>query len=149
MPQTSQTVRNKSEAVWTDLLPVLAGIAAAVSAVGIALALADVRSPLRAPFILFFLFAGPAGGLATALSRYRNRNHKRNRNQRFQLIPGAHATAAATGALVIDLVVAQTISISGFLTINGGIVVVIVITALLFLPGATETIKNMRFVSKK
>jgi hypothetical protein len=151
----SQSVRNKSQTAWVDLLPVLAGIAVAVSAVGIALALADVRSPLRAPFILFFLFAGPAGGLAAALSRYRNRNHERNRSEGFQLDSAAHATAAVTGALLIDLAVAQAVSDGGFLTINGGIAAVTVITALLFLSrlpglsGATETIKDIRLCIKK
>jgi hypothetical protein len=43
-----RTIRNtKPAAIRTDLPPVLAGIAVALSATGIAPALTDVRSPLR------------------------------------------------------------------------------------------------------
>ncbi|MFF3459938.1 hypothetical protein ACFYXH_37690 [Streptomyces sp. NPDC002730] len=113
-----QNFRDKPTAVRTDLLPVLAGIAVAISGVGVALALADVQSPLRAPFILFFLFAGPACGIAAALPRP---------------APAARATTAAAGALVIDLLVAQTRSSPHTLTVGGGIIAVAAITALLFL----------------
>ena len=83
-----QTIKDMPSAVRKNLLPVLAGAASAVSGVGVALALAGVQSPLRAPFILFFLFAGPACGLAAALPR---------------LDPAARAAVAAGGAVVIDL----------------------------------------------
>ncbi|MFF0064477.1 hypothetical protein ACFYRC_23580 [Streptomyces sp. NPDC005279] len=113
-----RTIRDKPTTVRTDLPPVLAGVAVAISGVGVALALADVRSPLRAPFILFFVFAGPACGIAAVLSRP---------------APAARAVTAAAGALVIDLLVAQTRSSLHTLTVGGGIIAVAAITALLFL----------------
>ncbi|MEV6401140.1 hypothetical protein AB0M39_41275 [Streptomyces sp. NPDC051907] len=114
-----QTISDTSAAAaGTDLLPVLAGGAFAVSGVGVALALADVQSPLRAPFVLFFLFAGPAGGLAAVLTR---------------LDPAARAAAAAGGAVLLDLLVAQILSSSRGLTAGGGVTAVAVITILLHL----------------
>ncbi|NUK00153.1 hypothetical protein HRW18_27760 [Streptomyces lunaelactis] len=127
-----QTIRGKPEAVWTDLLPVLAGIAVAISGVGLALALADVRSPLRAPFILFFLFAGPAGGLTAALPG---------------LEPAARASAAATGALVIDVLAAQTASSLHVLTVGGAVIAVVAITALLFLLSLGRRIRKTELIN--
>ncbi|WP_406001751.1 hypothetical protein [Streptomyces sp. NBC_00829] len=113
-----QTIRDRPPAPGTDLLTVLAGAAFAVSGVGVGLALTGVQSPLRAPFILFFLFAGPACALAAALPR---------------LDPAARAAVAAAGAVVIDLLIAQLLSSSHALTTGQGITAVAVITGLLFL----------------
>ncbi|MGI5400005.1 hypothetical protein ACQEVG_11225 [Streptomyces sp. CA-135486] len=121
------TIRDKLSAVRKNLLPPLAGAACAVSAAGVALAMAGVHSPLRAPFVLFFLFAGPAGGLAAALPR---------------LDPATRATMAATGAIVIDLAVAQSLSSPRVLTVDGGITAVAMITALLFLWALGRRIRN-------
>lgn len=126
-----QTTRDKPSAVRTDLLPALAGVASAVSGVGVALALTGAQSPLRAPFILFFLFAGPAGGLAAVLHR---------------LDPATRATVAATGAVAIDLLIAQSLSSPRALTANGGITAVAVITALLFLWTPVRRIRNAEHI---
>lgn len=122
-----QTISDRPTALRTDLLPVLAGAAAAVSGVGVTLALAGVESPLRAPFVLFFLFAGPACGLAAVLPR---------------LEPAARTTASAGGAVVIDLLVAQIRSSLHVLTVGGGVTAVAATTALLFLWALGRRIRN-------
>ncbi|MET7620938.1 hypothetical protein [Streptomyces sp. NPDC005408] len=127
-----QTISNKPSAVRTDLLPALAGAACAVSGVGVALTLTGVESPLRAPFTLFFLFAGPAGGLAAALPR---------------LDPAARAAVAAAGAIVIDLLVAQSLKSPHVLTVDGGITTVAVITVLLFLSALGRRMRNPEHIN--
>ncbi|MCX4822040.1 hypothetical protein OG883_19545 [Streptomyces sp. NBC_01142] len=127
-----QRISDTPAAVRTDLPPVLAGGAFAVSGVGVALALADVESPLRAPFVLFFLFAGPAAGVAAALPR---------------ADPAARASAAAGGAVVIDLLIAQILSSLHVLTVGGGITAVSTITALLFLGALGRRIRNPELIN--
>jgi hypothetical protein len=126
-----QTTGDKPSAVRTDLLPALAGVASAISGVGVALALTGAQSPLRAPFILFFLFAGPAGGLVAVLHR---------------LDPAARAAAAGTGAVAIDLLVAQSLSSPRALTADRGITAVAAITALLFLWALGRRIRNAEHI---
>jgi hypothetical protein len=126
-----QMIKDKPFAVRTDLLPALAGVASAISGVGVALALTGAQSPLRAPFILFFLFAGPAAGLAAVFHR---------------LEPAARAAVAATGAVAIDLLIAQSLSSPRVLTANGGITTVAVITALLFLWTPVRRIRNAEHI---
>ncbi|MFE5853680.1 hypothetical protein ACFQ61_10760 [Streptomyces sp. NPDC056500] len=113
-----QSSRDRPSAVGTDLPPVLAGVAFAVSGVGVALALTDAQSPLRAPFVIFFLFTGPACGL-------------------YAVLPGldrvTRAATAATGSAGIDLAVAGAVSSLGIPMASGGIAMVAAITALLFL----------------
>ncbi|MBT2389435.1 hypothetical protein [Streptomyces sp. ISL-1] len=91
------------------------------------MALTGAQSPLRAPFVLFFMFAGPAGGLAAVLHR---------------LDPAARAAVAATGAVAIDLLVAQSLSTPRILTAGGGIATVAAITLLLFLWALGRHIRN-------
>lgn len=126
------TIKDMPSAVGKNLLPVLAGAACAVSGVGVALALAGVQSPLRAPFVFFFLFAGPACGLAAALPR---------------LDPAARAAVAAGGAVVIDLAVAQSLSSPRLLTVDRGITAVVLITALLFLWALGRHIRNAEHIN--
>lgn len=126
------TINDKPSAVLKNLLPVFAGAACAVSGVGVALALAGVQSPLRAPFVLFFLFTGPACGLAAALP---------------ELDPAARAAVAAGGAVVIDLAVAQSLSSPRLLTVDRGITAVAVITALLFLGALVRRIRNTEHIN--
>ncbi|MFD3438792.1 hypothetical protein ACFWU3_14965 [Streptomyces sp. NPDC058685] len=122
-----QTIKNKPPRTGSDLLPVLAGAAFAVSGVGVALALADVRSPLRAPFVLFFLFAGPACGLFAALSGFE---------------PAVRAAIAAAGAVGIGLLAALPASSPHILDAGGGVVAVAAITALLFLWAPARRMRN-------
>ncbi|MGW4206071.1 hypothetical protein [Streptomyces sp. NPDC004726] len=113
-----QGIRDKPQGVGNDLPPLLAGVAFAISGTGIALALTDVDSPLRAPFILFFLFVGPASGLYAALEK---------------LDPATRVAASAAGAVGIDLAVAGALSALEVLTVDGGVTAIVVVTALLFL----------------
>ena len=78
--------------VRTEALTVPAGGAVAVAGVGVVPALAGFVSPLRTPFTLFHLFATPAAALYAwppELDRL---------------------TASAAGALVVNLLVAHTMS---------------------------------------
>ncbi|MFI1396525.1 hypothetical protein [Streptomyces sp. NPDC020681] len=122
-----RTIGDKPSGVRTDLLPALAGVACAVSGVGVALALADVSSPLRAPFVLFFLFAGPAGGLYAALPR---------------LELAARVATAAAGAVVIAVLAALFRSPLHVLTAGGAVAAVAAITALLFLRTPFRRMRN-------
>ncbi|MET8830307.1 hypothetical protein ABZX40_01770 [Streptomyces sp. NPDC004610] len=76
-----------------DLSPLLAGAATAVAVIGAALALTGSDSPLRAPFTLFFLLAAPAAAIGAALSG---------------LDPFARVVASLAGAVVVDMLIAQT-----------------------------------------
>ncbi|MDH2391469.1 hypothetical protein QCN29_22345 [Streptomyces sp. HNM0663] len=119
-----QTVSDKPSAVGTDLLPVLAGAAAAVSGVGITLALMEAHSPLRAPFVLFSLFAGPACGLAAALPR--------------RLDAATRAATASAGALLIDLAAGHAVVVEELLTAGQAVVAVAALTALTPLAAAAR-----------
>ncbi|MDG4862269.1 hypothetical protein P8605_29410 [Streptomyces sp. T-3] len=90
---------------WAEALPLLAGAAVAVAAVGAVLALADLESPLRGPFALFFLIAAPAGALATALRG---------------LEPWGRVVASTAGAVTVNLLVAQTMLAMHMWSIRGG-----------------------------
>ncbi|MGW7517472.1 hypothetical protein ACWGJ2_17970 [Streptomyces sp. NPDC054796] len=102
----------------TDSLPLLAGAAVGVGGVGAALALADVASPLRAPFTLFFLLAAPALALAASLRR---------------LDALTRAVVAVVGAAALDLLVAQVMIATHTWSVRGGIVAVGVLSGLLLL----------------
>lgn len=82
------------------------------------LALADIASPVRAPFTLFFLFAAPGWALAAALRG---------------LDPLSRALLAAGGAMVVDLLVAQGMLALGMWSVRGGVAVVAALSATLFL----------------
>ncbi|MEU5402491.1 hypothetical protein ABZ348_24690 [Streptomyces sp. NPDC005963] len=127
-----QSSRDRPSAVGTDLPPVLAGAAVAVSGVGVALALAGAQSPLRAPFVIFFLFSGPACGL-------------------YAVLPGldrvTRAATAAAGAAGIDLAVAGALSSLDIPMTSGGIAMVAAITALLFLWAAGRRTGGLRLAS--
>ncbi|WP_237719950.1 hypothetical protein [Streptomyces xiaopingdaonensis] len=94
----------------------LAGAALGVGGIGAALVLADVPSPLRAPFALFFLLAAPAAGLAALLVR---------------LDPLSRAVVAVVGAAALDLLVAQTMLAAEVWSARGGTAAVAVLSTLL------------------
>ncbi|MGI5467903.1 hypothetical protein [Streptomyces sp. CA-132043] len=98
--------------------PLLAGAAVAVGGVGAVLALADLASPLRAPFALFFLLAAPAAALAAALGR---------------LDPLSRTVVAGAGAFAVDLLVAQTMLSLHIWSARGGVLAVAVISGTIFL----------------
>ncbi|WSJ91420.1 hypothetical protein OG430_38080 [Streptomyces sp. NBC_01304] len=87
------------------MLPLLAGAAVAVAAVGAVLALADLESPLRGPFALFFLIAAPTGALATVLRG---------------LEPWGRVVASVAGGVTVNLLVAQGMLATHTWSIRGG-----------------------------
>ncbi|MFI1830524.1 hypothetical protein ACH41E_29400 [Streptomyces sp. NPDC020412] len=101
-----------------DLLPLLAGVACAAAGTGVTLALTGSNSPLRAPFTLLFLFLGPAAGLFAALHR---------------LEPWVRASAAASGSLVVNLVLAAGLSWLEVPVVGIGVTAIVAVTALMFL----------------
>ncbi|MEO3975411.1 hypothetical protein [Streptomyces sp. CAU 1734] len=118
-----QSINNRSSSFVMDLMPVLGGVALTASATGVALALTGSDSPLRAPFVIFFLFAGPAAGLLALLAG---------------LDRASRAAIATAGAVAVNLVVAWARSSGGPLTTSGGILAVTAVTALLFLWAAAR-----------
>jgi hypothetical protein len=101
-----------------DSLPLLAGAAAGMAGIGAALVLADISSPLRAPFTLFFLLAAPGCALAAVLRG---------------LDPLSRAVLATGGAVVIDVLVAQVMLALHLWSARGGVAVVAALSVLLFL----------------
>lgn len=101
-----------------ESLPLFAGAAVGVGAVGAVLALMDITSPVRAPFTLFFLLVAPGAALAAALGT---------------LDPLSRAVAGAAGAVVVDLLVAQAMLTLHVWSIRGGVGVVTAVSAALFL----------------
>ncbi|MGW1379359.1 hypothetical protein ACWD6P_34530 [Streptomyces sp. NPDC002446] len=87
----------------------IAGVAVGIGAVGAVLALADIGSPLRAPFTFFFLLMAPAAAIAVALGR---------------IDPLGRAVAAGAGALAVDLLVAQAMLALHLWSVRGGVVAV-------------------------
>jgi uncharacterized membrane protein len=108
----------RRQSLGKESLPLLAGAAVGVGGVGAVLALADITSPVRAPFTLFFLLVAPGAALAAALS---------------SLDPLSRAVIAAAGAVVVDLLVAQGMLALHLWSIRGGVGVVTVLSAVLFL----------------
>lgn len=118
-----QTISDRpagSASVGADLLPVLAGASLAVSAAGAVLALGGLDSPLRAPLALFFLIAAPAEAAAFALHR---------------LEPLSRSVASISGAVLIDLLTAESMAALHMWSIRSGVTAVGVISLLLFLLG--------------
>jgi hypothetical protein len=94
----------------------LAWAVIAAGAVGVGMALADSSSPLRAPLVLLFLAAAPAiavAGLLRGLDTF------------------ARIFAACAATVVINVLVAETMLAAGAWSPDGGLVVVVVITALI------------------
>ncbi|MFF4834277.1 hypothetical protein [Streptomyces sp. NPDC001315] len=101
-----------------DLSPLLAGAATAVGTIGALLALTDSDSPLRGPFVLFFLLAAPATAISAALRG---------------LDPFGRALASVAGAVVLNMLVAQGMLAVHRWSVPGGITAVTVISALALL----------------
>ncbi|WP_199239488.1 hypothetical protein [Streptomyces sp. ICBB 8177] len=104
--------------ITRESLPLLAGAAVGTGGVGAALVLANIQSPLRAPFTFFFLVAAPGAALASTLPG---------------LDPLSRTVVAAAGSLVVDLLVAQLLLMLRMWSIRGGVAGVAVISAVLFL----------------
>lgn len=82
------------------------------------LALADIASPVRAPFTLFFLLAAPGAALAAAV---------------HGLDPLSRVVIASAGAIVVDLLVAQGMLALHMWSARGGVTVVTALSTALFL----------------
>ncbi|MGW2329462.1 hypothetical protein ACWC5C_27400 [Streptomyces sp. NPDC001700] len=102
-----------------ELVPVAAGAAVGIAAIGAALTLADFDSPLRAPFTLFFLLAAPAAALGSALRG---------------LDAAARAVLGVAGALALDLLVAQTMLALHVWSVRGGVAAVGLLSLLILTP---------------
>ncbi len=87
-----------------------------MAAVGGALALADIGSPLRAPFTLFFLIVAPGCAVAAVLTG---------------LDPLSRAVVATGGALAVDLLVAQAMLALHAWSVRGGVAAVAALSVLL------------------
>ncbi|MEU1626591.1 hypothetical protein ABZ746_14930 [Streptomyces sp. NPDC020096] len=101
-----------------ESLPLLAGAAVGTGVVGAALVLADISSPLRAPFTFFFLIVAPGAALASTLR---------------SLDPLSRVVVAAVGSIVLDLLVGQLMLMLHQWSIRGGVVVVAAVSAAMFL----------------
>ncbi|REK85063.1 hypothetical protein DY245_39955 [Streptomyces inhibens] len=101
----------------------VAGVAVGIGAMGAVLALADIGSPLRAPFTLFFLLMAPATAIATALGR---------------MDPLGRAVAAGAGALALDLLVAQAMLALHLWSVRGGVVAVAALSGAVLLGSAVR-----------
>ncbi|MGW6022822.1 hypothetical protein [Streptomyces sp. NPDC055099] len=101
-----------------DAPALLAGTAVAVGAVGAMLALTDIESPLRAPFTLFFLLAAPAAAIGAALRG---------------LDPWGRIITSVSGAVAVNLLVAQAMLALHMWSVRGGVVAITVIGSLIYL----------------
>ncbi|MEU1039732.1 hypothetical protein ACFYP4_28210 [Streptomyces sp. NPDC005551] len=101
-----------------DLPPLLAGAATAVGGVGAVLALADIDSPLRAPFTLFFLLAAPSAAIAAALRG---------------LPAFGRVLTSVAGAVAVDMLVAQGMLAVHRWSAPGGVAAVAAISCLILL----------------
>jgi hypothetical protein len=101
-----------------ESLPLLIGAAFGVGAVGAVLAMADISSPVRAPFTFFFLVVAPAAAFASVLRG---------------VDPLSRAVVAIGAAVVVDVLVAQGMLALHLWSIRGGVGVVAAVSAALFL----------------
>ncbi|MFD6432120.1 hypothetical protein ACFWFC_05190 [Streptomyces venezuelae] len=110
-----------------DLLPLFAGAAVAVGAVGAVLALVDLSSPLRGPFTLFFLLAAPGAAIGAALRA---------------LTPWGRAVVCVSGALAVNLLVAQGMLALHMWSVRGGVVAVAALSSLVLLLTAGRRLRR-------
>ncbi|MFE7214156.1 hypothetical protein ACFU93_30155 [Streptomyces sp. NPDC057611] len=107
-----------------DLL--LAG-AVAAGGVGAVLAFTDVNSPLRGPFMLFFLLASPAAAIGAAL---------------HGLEPASRLVVALAGAFAVNLLVAQAMLAAHRWSPSGGVAAVAALSLLMFLPVLVQRLRS-------
>jgi hypothetical protein len=94
-----------------------------VAVVGALLALADVDSPLRGPFTLFFLLTAPSAAIAVALRG---------------LEPFGRVLTSAAGAVTLNMLVAQGMLAVHRWSVAGGVVTVAALSVLILLPSAVR-----------
>ncbi|MFF4348204.1 hypothetical protein [Streptomyces sp. NPDC001530] len=113
---SSDSAERSRQGPGKDLLPLLAGAATVVGGVGAVLALADVDSPLRGPFTLFFLLAAPSVAIAAALRG---------------LEPFGRILASIAGAIAVNMLVTQGMLAVHRWSVRGGIASVTAISSLI------------------
>ena len=101
-----------------DLNALLAGAATAVGGLGALLAFTGHASPLRGPFVLFFLLAAPAAAIAAALTG---------------LEPFGRTVASLAGAVAVDMLVAQVLLATHHWSVRTGLAAVTAFSALVLL----------------
>lgn len=109
--------------ITRDALPALAGAAVGTGAVGAVLALADIPSPVRAPFTFFFLAAAPGAAFAALLAG---------------LDPLTRVVVAAAASVAVDLLVAEALLALHLWSVRGGVAAVAAVSAALFLAPMTR-----------
>ncbi|WAL94609.1 hypothetical protein [Streptomyces sp. Je 1-369] len=124
---SSDTGQQTGQGTEKDLLPLLAGAAVAVGGVGAVLALIDLSSPLRGPFTLFFLLAAPGAAIGAALRA---------------LTPWGRAVASVSGAMAVNLLVAQGMLALHVWSVRGGVVAVAVLSSLILLLTAGQRLRH-------
>ncbi|QES39398.1 hypothetical protein DEJ48_31200 [Streptomyces venezuelae] len=98
-----------------------------MGAVGAVLALVDLSSPLRGPFTLFFLLAAPGAAIGAALRA---------------LTPWGRAVVSASGALAVNLLVAQGMLALHVWSVRGGVVAVTAVSSLVLLLTAGRRLRD-------
>ncbi|MCW2874844.1 hypothetical protein [Actinacidiphila oryziradicis] len=116
--ETEGTGEDLRQSFGRESLLLRAGAAAGVCGAGAVLALADIASPVRAPFTFFFLLMAPATALAAVL---------------LNLDPLSRAVVATGAAVAMDLLVAQGMLALHMWSVRGGVGVVAAVSAVLFL----------------
>lgn len=119
--------REPRAAASTDLTPLFAGVAVAAGSVGAAFALLDLSSPLRAPFVLFFLLAAPGSALSPWLRG---------------LDGWARVVACGSAALAVNLLVAQVMLALHVWSIRGGVAAVGALSVLVFLSALARRVRH-------
>ncbi|MFS8203849.1 hypothetical protein ACLVWQ_34900 [Streptomyces sp. CWNU-52B] len=117
-PSTPTDDERSGQDPGRDLLSLLAGAATTVAGVGAVLALADISSPLRAPFALFFLLAAPGTAVAAALRG---------------LDPFGRVLASLSAAVAVNLLVAQGMLAVHRWSVPGAIATVAALSSLILL----------------
>lgn len=110
-----------------DSLSLTAGAALGIGGVGVVLAFADIASPLRAPFTLFFLIVAPAAAIGAALPG---------------VDPLSRPVLAVAGAVAVDLLVAQVMLAQQAWSARGGVVAVGVVSLLFFLLASARRVRR-------
>ncbi|MFD5078230.1 hypothetical protein [Streptomyces sp. NPDC058371] len=108
-------------------MPLLAGAATAIGGVGAVLALADVDSPLRGPFTLFFLLAAPSVAIAAALRG---------------LAPFGRVLVSVAGAITVNMLVAQGMLAVHRWSMHGGIAAVTALSSVVLLLVAVRRLRR-------
>ncbi|MCQ8832928.1 hypothetical protein [Streptomyces malaysiensis] len=111
----------------------IVGAAVGLAGISAALALADVHSPLRAPFTLFFLLAAPALAIGSAL---------RGLDALIRPVP------AVAGALALNLLVAQAMLALRLWSARGGVAAVGGLSLLILLPSLLGRLARRRCMTQ-